>query len=93
MLAQVGSQEIDLPIDELLVRALRVLDAVVHDRLAQLAGVPRPIRTQPRAFGPVGRQLIAARADEVDGTRPDLEPLDDELETAAHESARQAAES
>ena len=37
--------------------------------------------------------LIALALERRYGTRPDLEPLPDELETAAHESARKAAQS
>jgi len=37
--------------------------------------------------------LIALALERRYGTRPELEPLDDELEAAAHESARRAAES
>jgi CobQ-like glutamine amidotransferase family enzyme len=37
--------------------------------------------------------LIALALERRYGTRPELEPLDDDLETAAHESARRAAES
>ena len=65
---------------------------------AAFAQAPYPARnvTMIVPFPPGGQADLAARPialalERRYGARPDLEPLDDELEAAAHESARLAA--
>ena len=76
----------------------RVLDGHGNNGADGLEGVARENLIGTYLHGPLlpknawlADELIARAIERRTGARPDLEPLDDELEAAAHEGARKAA--